>query len=96
MQDSLRALKVALRVITAIAPDRHEPDPRDIAELESLAPELRGLPPDELACEVIHLALRRRAELRTIEIADAVVRHGGTYRGTRTISKTPTRIAASG
>ena len=66
MGDSSHALRTAVRVITAIATDRALADPEDIAELESLAQDFKGHPPDELACEVIHRALKHRAELQAV------------------------------
>lgn len=57
-------MKVALRVLTALN-EKQTPNPQDLAELGRLAPLLNGLPPDELACEVIQLALKHRAEVRS-------------------------------
>ena len=57
------ALKVAFRVLTAFR-ERKDPDPADVEALKSYAPLLADAPEDELACEVIHQALRRRAEVR--------------------------------
>jgi hypothetical protein len=59
MQILVDNLAVALRVLTALT--MKEPlDPRDAAELRALLP-LRAdmVPLDELACEVIQLALKR-------------------------------------
>jgi hypothetical protein len=64
MQRSLDAMSLALRVLTALNAHR-SPEPNDVAELKALEPLLAdtaGL--DELACEVIHQALKRRAEVR--------------------------------
>jgi hypothetical protein len=64
MQRSLDAMKVALRVLTAIDGHR-DPNPNDVAELKNLEPLLADTaPPDELACEVIRQALKRRAEVQ--------------------------------
>lgn len=59
----MAAMTVALRVLAAIT-YKHEPDPADVAELKRLAPLLADTPPDELACDVIQQAIRRRAEVR--------------------------------
>src|SRR5438445_2723342 len=64
MQHSLDAMKVALRILTALN-EKHTPDPADVEALRSLAgpqPQSTGL--DELACEVIQIALARRAGQR--------------------------------
>ncbi len=66
MQYSLDSMKVALRVLTALT-EKRAADEKDIAELRALAgPSSEGLPPDELACEVIQLALRHRAQVRGV------------------------------
>ena len=57
-------MQVALRVLMAIT-DRQLPAPQDIRELRRLAPLSADTPIDELACEVIQLALNNRAEART-------------------------------
>jgi hypothetical protein len=64
MQLSDEALKVALRVLTALG-DHQCPDPADVEGLKRYAPLLADTPLDELACEVIQQALRRRAEVRS-------------------------------
>jgi len=63
MERSLDAMKTALRVLTAIT-KRHHPDEVDLQSLRQLAPLVGNLPPDELACEVIQLAIKHRAEVR--------------------------------
>lgn len=63
MEHSLNAMKIAVRVLTAITEKRH-PEPADVEELRRLDPLLRDMPLDELACDVIQQALKRRAELR--------------------------------
>jgi hypothetical protein len=63
MQQSLRAIQIASRVLTDLG-DRKEPDPADVAELRRLDPLLSDMPLDELACDVIQQALKRRAELK--------------------------------
>jgi hypothetical protein len=62
MELSNQAMKVALRVITAISEHR-EADSADVAYLRSLAPLLSNAPVDELAREVIQQALKRRARV---------------------------------
>jgi len=64
MVQSLNAMKTALRVLTAIT-ERRVPAPEDIEELRQAVPNGASLPNDELACEAIQIALRRRAELRS-------------------------------
>jgi hypothetical protein len=54
---------VALRVLTAIN-TQQEPEEADLLLLQEYCPEHRDLPPDELACMVIQLALRQRKEAR--------------------------------
>jgi hypothetical protein len=61
MQESLEAIHTALRVLQAIIERRH-PDPADVQELRRLAPLLRGLDTDELAREVILMALKRQRQ----------------------------------
>jgi hypothetical protein len=63
MQRSIDALKVALRVLTAIS-EHHEPDLADVDRLRAYAPLLSDASLDELACDVIQQALRRRNEAR--------------------------------
>ena len=61
-------MEVALRVLQAIT-RRHNPEPADIAELKRLSPLLLDAPADEMACDVIQQALKRRAALRTAQSA---------------------------
>jgi hypothetical protein len=63
MQKGLDAMKVALRVLSAIT-ERVEPAAEDLETLRAYAASKRDLPPDELACEVIQLAIKARAEAR--------------------------------
>ena len=63
MQQSFDAMKLALRVLEAVN-ERREPDSQDVAGLRALAPLIANLPLDELACEVMRLALERRAKVR--------------------------------
>ena len=64
MEQSMVALKIALRVLTAID-DRTAPDPADIDQLRRLAPLYRGASLEELACEVARRALVVRGHART-------------------------------
>ena len=57
MQEAMKVLKTALRVLTAITEER-PPDPFDVYELLGYAPLLRELSLDELACAVIRHATR--------------------------------------
>jgi hypothetical protein len=50
-------------VFTAISENR-TPDPADVEILNTYAPLLSHLSPDELACDVIQQALRRREQVR--------------------------------
>jgi len=64
MDQSLEAMQVALRVLSELNEKRH-PAAADIEALRALAgplPDHTGL--DEVACEVIQKALKRRAEVR--------------------------------
>jgi hypothetical protein len=64
MQDSLDAMKLALRVLTALTEHRY-PELDEVAALRALAgPKLQSMPLDELACEVIQAALKHRAAAR--------------------------------
>lgn len=56
MPVSIAAMKVGLRVLTAIS-NPADPAPRHVEELLRFAPECSGLRADDLACEVIHRAL---------------------------------------
>jgi hypothetical protein len=57
MEPSVAAMEAALRVLTAIT-ERRPPNPADVAELHSFAPDTQDVAPDELACEVIQQAIR--------------------------------------
>jgi hypothetical protein len=59
MQDGDGAMQVALRVLMAIT-DHTRRNSADVEELRRLAPLLRNAPPDEIACDVIQQALKRR------------------------------------
>ena len=66
MQQSVYAMKVALRVLDSLT-SRQRPDPADVQELSRYAPasanySLESL--DEVACEVIQQALKHRASVR--------------------------------
>jgi hypothetical protein len=64
MQQSLTAMNLALRVLSAFT-ERRQADPQDLATLRELAPDAADMPADELACEVIQRAIRHRAEVRS-------------------------------
>ncbi len=57
-------MQTALRVLAALTEMRY-PDPPDIEELRRLAPGKANLELDEIACDVIQLAIRGRAKART-------------------------------
>ncbi len=59
MPDGLYAMKVALRVLSALS-GKHPPDTGDVVDLRRLTPGKDDIPLDELACEVIQLTLRAR------------------------------------
>ena len=61
--DTIEAMKIALRVLTALGEHRH-PDAADVKALKAYAPLLADAPLDELACDVVQQALKRRAEAR--------------------------------
>lgn len=63
MQQSLDMMKTALRVLAAITERRH-PNPTDLETLRDYAPCLGKLGPDELACDVIQQAIRKRSRVR--------------------------------
>jgi hypothetical protein len=69
MQKSLEAMQVAVRVLTALS-EKRTPDPADVEILNNYAPLLSHLSPDELACDVIQQALRRREQVRARMIRD--------------------------
>ena len=60
MSNSMAAMETATRVLMAIV-DRGKPEPCDVEELQKFAPECSDLPVDELACEVVQRAVKRRA-----------------------------------
>jgi hypothetical protein len=63
MQESLEAMKVALRVLSALT-EKRPPDPADIEELRRYAPLANGSL-DELACDVIQEAVKHREHARS-------------------------------
>jgi hypothetical protein len=63
MQESLDAMRLAMRVLTAVS-ERQQPAPADVEALRALAPSVANLPPDEIACEVIQQSLKRREVFR--------------------------------
>jgi len=58
MQEAVDAMRVALRVLTAITEHRH-PDAIDVENLHRLAPEGAYQSLDEVACAVVEKALER-------------------------------------
>jgi hypothetical protein len=63
MQQSMQQMLVAVRVLDALTA-RRNPDPQDVEHLREIAPEMATAELDELACAVIHRAIRHRAEVR--------------------------------
>jgi hypothetical protein len=63
MEPSKAAMKVALRVLTALS-ERQEPDQTDVDELHWYAPADRERPIDELVCDAIQRALKDREDRR--------------------------------
>ena len=64
MQASLNAMQTAMRVLSAIT-ERRAPAPADVEELRNLSEgKAKDLPLDELACEVIQVAIRHREQAR--------------------------------
>ena len=66
--EDLAALKVAVRVLTAIL-EHYKPNSSDVEKLRRFAPLLADRPIDELACEVVHAELKRREEKRQGKVA---------------------------
>jgi hypothetical protein len=56
-------MKTALRVLSAIV-EKRSPEPADVEQLRSLAPPLATVSVEEIACEVVQLALKNRASGR--------------------------------
>jgi hypothetical protein len=56
-------MRTALRVLSAVL-EGHPPPPSDVESLHKFAPLLKDGPVDELACDVIQQAMKRRAQLR--------------------------------
>jgi hypothetical protein len=63
MEQSLRAVQTACRVLTAMR-NQKRPDPEDVEELRRLDPLMADMPLNSLAIEVIRLALKRVVALR--------------------------------
>ncbi len=63
MPSSLFAMQTALRVLSAFT-EKREPEPGDLEELRRLAPGKSDLPADELACEVIQIAIQAGQKAR--------------------------------
>ena len=61
MNENVQAMRIALRVLTAIN-EGHVASEVDIKELRVFAPLLADGPADELACDVIQQAMKRRAQ----------------------------------
>jgi N-acetylmuramic acid 6-phosphate (MurNAc-6-P) etherase len=68
MRHCLAAIEVALRVLTALT-EKRDPDEADVSALQHLAALSAFAPVDELACEVIHQALKQIADLRGLKIS---------------------------
>ncbi|HKW97018.1 MAG TPA: hypothetical protein VJN43_04750 [Bryobacteraceae bacterium] len=64
MEQSLYALKTALRVLTAVT-ENTVPDPADVEALRFLAPLLADQPLEDLACDVVQQAITRRSQIRS-------------------------------
>ena len=60
MSDTMASIDTATRVLMAIM-DKGKPEPCDVEELRRFAPDCSDLPVDELACEVVQRAVKRRA-----------------------------------
>jgi hypothetical protein len=60
MPENLDSMMTALRVLVAIT-DRQPPDPADVEALRRYAGSVGAVSADDLACDVIQQALRRRA-----------------------------------
>jgi hypothetical protein len=61
MQESLRAMKIALRVLGTLM-EKRSPEQSDVAVLRELAPSLADAAEDELARDVIRQAVRKLRE----------------------------------
>jgi hypothetical protein len=59
-------LETALRVLSAITA-HNDPDRCDVETLHHFAPTLNDVAPDELACEVIQMAIRHKAAMASAE-----------------------------
>jgi hypothetical protein len=66
---SKELVETALHVLVAWS-DRRTPAPADLAALRNALPSLADLPPDDLACEVIHMFGRTFAKR---ELGDAAI-----------------------
>ncbi len=56
-------MEVGLRVLAAIN-DHREPNPVDTAKLRCLAPDLKDLPLEEVACQVVRQGVEKRQAQR--------------------------------
>jgi hypothetical protein len=76
MDESLSAMQISLRVLTAIN-HRQDPAPEDIRFLRTLAgADSERIDADELACVVIQTALARRAAARASGLSKDGKRRG--------------------
>jgi hypothetical protein len=74
MQD-WTVLELALRVLVAVT-EGNDPDPGDLNYLREVAPELIGVPADELACEVVsRLRSPANATTRAFAITPPIPEH---------------------
>lgn len=64
MHASLEVIQTATRVLSALT-DRRSPDPADVIALREYDGRGNGRDLDELACDVIQKAIRRRAQVRS-------------------------------
>ena len=63
MDTNFDAMMIAVRVLAAVN-EKRPPNPADLGYLRQFAPLSVHLPADELACEVMQQAIRRRTEER--------------------------------
>jgi hypothetical protein len=64
MNTNVDAMMIAVRVLTSLN-EKRLPDPADLGHLRQFAALSTHLPADELACEVIQQAIKRRIAGRT-------------------------------
>jgi hypothetical protein len=68
MERDVDLILTALRVLSAVVVQQR-PDPSDLNFLRGVMPEMANAPADDLACEIIQKAAKRRAELRNKSVA---------------------------